>query len=336
MESKKIRVLVVDDSTLMREAIRVVLDSDPLIEVVGVAQDGEEGVAKALTLKPDVITMDMKMPIMSGLEAIEKIMEENPIPIIVVSSSDVKVIVHALSVGAMDFVSVSQEIDDIAKDLLEKVKIASRVKPIRRMRIRPVYKRAPLIGSSTDKVVAIGISTGGPQALQVILSSLPVDLKVSIIIVQHMSAGFIPGLIEWLRPNCQYAIREAKAGETLQSRVVFFAPDHFNLTVDSSHHIVLKEDVSRKMFHVPNVDEMLKSVALSFGKKAIGVLMTGMGQDGVEGMMAIKRAGGVTIAQDEGSSVIFGMNQMAIKSGCVDKIVPLDKMSEEIYKSCQE
>jgi two-component system chemotaxis response regulator CheB len=336
MIKKKIRVLIVDDSALIRGALRAALDADTDVEVVGLAKDGAEGVSMAMMLKPDVITMDLKMPVMSGLEAIEKIMEENPTPIIVVSSSETKVIVNALNVGAMDFVAVSQEIEGVAKDLLEKVKIASHVRPFRRMHVYPVHKALSLEEVSSPKVVAIGVSTGGPQALQIVLSGLSPQLNAGIVIVQHMSVGFLSGLIEWLKPNSHFDIREARAGDVVTAGTVLFAPDHYNLMFDDGRQVILKENPGKKMFHVPNIDEMMKSVAVSFGKDAIGVLMTGMGQDGVEGMAAIKRAGGTTIAQDESSSVIFGMNQVAIERGYVDKVIALDKIAGELFKTCQE
>ncbi len=208
MVNGKIRVLIVDDSALMREALKNILESDAAVEVIGMAKDGREGFEKTLALKPDVITMDLKMPVMTGVEAIEKIMEEMPVPIIVVSSMEINVIVKALSIGAMDFVAVTSDIETISKELIDKVKIASRVKAIRRIKIKPynkISKDAP--HKAVSKVVVIGVSTGGPQALQEVLSGLPIDFHGGILIVQHMSKGFIEGLAEWLHSITRLAVR---------------------------------------------------------------------------------------------------------------------------------
>ncbi len=333
-----IRVLIVDDSPLMRAAIKSIFEDDPAIEVVGLAKDGKEGVEKAAKLKPDVITMDLKMPIMSGLEAIEEIMQNNPVPIIVVSSLETAVIVKALGIGAMDFVSVTQDINQIAQDLLEKVKIASRVRPLRRMklsRVSSVKQPAPSLKREASRVLAIGISTGGPQALQLLFAKLPANLPLGILVVQHMSKGFIEGLAEWIRATSALKIKVAKAGDTIKAGEVLLAPDDFHMKVNSSGMIVLSEEKCDGCHHIPSVDAMMCSVADAFGEAAIGLIMTGMGIDGVEGIKAIKKSGGRTIAQDESSSVIFGMNKAAIESGAVDVVLPLEKIAEEIIRLAQ-
>lgn len=331
MESKKkIRVLIVDDSSLVRESLKTLLDSDGAIEVIGEAHDGNEGIKKALELKPDVITMDLKMPVMGGLEAIEKIMEEIPTSIIVVSTMDVNVIIKALGAGAMDFVLITRQIEEIAKDLIRKIKISSKVKPLRRINVPPVKKAIAARKKTISKIVAIGVSTGGPQALQVLFSHLPSDFPAGILIVQHISNGFTQGLVDWLRATAHVDIRVAKSGDILKSGIALFAPDNYNILVDDTGRISLKEDVGKSVLYVPSIDEMMRSVADSYKENAIGIIMTGMGRDGVEGIRAIKHAGGETIAQDEKSSVIFGMNRVAIEAGCVDKSVPLDKIADEI------
>lgn len=335
MADNKIRVLIVDDSPLVRETVRAILASDPAIEVIGIAKDGKEGVAKTFALKPDVITMDLKMPLMSGVEAIEEIMEKQPTPIIVVSGLDIKVIVASLAIGAMDFVAITEDIDQIAKDLKEKIRIASRVRPIRRFRIRKaeeiIRKKAP--GMSAEKVIAIGVSTGGPQAMHVLLSKMPVELPAAVLVVQHIVPGFIGGLVEWLSPVSHLTIKLAASGDTLKNSTVFFAPDGYNMKVDEKRRIVLSEDVTKKITHVPSIDIMMKSVAEAYGENTIGVIMTGMGTDGVEGMKAIKKAGGRTISQDENSSIIFGMNKAAIDAGCIDSVIALEKIADEISAS---
>ena len=334
----KIRVLVVNDSTFMRMAIKAIFKDDPQIEVIGLAKDGKEGVEKAFQLKPDVVAMDLEMPVMSGFEAIEKIMEEHPLPIIVVSSMDIPVIIKALGVGAMGFVAIKQGIEENTAGLLEKVKIASRVRPLRRIKIRPIVK-PPLIKEkevTRYKIMAIGTSTGGPQALQVLLSKLPGNLSCGTLIVQYMSPGFVGGLAEWLNANSPIDIRVAKARDILGIGEVLLAPDDYHVKIDAGRRIILSQDTTKSSLHVPSIDVMMQSVAEAFGKEAVGVIMTGMGHDGVEGIKAIKKAGGKTIAQDEKTSVVFGMNKEAIETGCVDSIVALEKIADEIIRTVRD
>lgn len=332
--SNKIKVLIVDDSGLMREALRSVLESDPAIEVIGMAKDGLEGVEKAFALKPDVITMDLKMPILSGLGAIERIMEESPVPIIVVSTMETSVIVKALSVGAMDFVAVSSDIDTISRDLIEKIKIAARVKPLKRFKLKVCSPAEKSVSKKEiKKVVVIGVSTGGPQALQELLSKMPRDFHQGILVVQHMSKGFIGGLAEWLNITSCLEVRVAKAGDELRGGLVLLAPDDYNMYIDANARILLKEYAGKAPSHVPAIDETMKSAAKVFGENVIAVLMTGMGTDGVEGIKAVKQAGGKTIAQNQASSVVFGMNKAAIDSGCIDKVVHLSDIALEIVRS---
>lgn len=330
----KIRVLIVDDSSLMREALKNILEQDSSIEVIGMAKDGKEGVDKALTLKPDVITMDLKMPVMSGLDAIESIMEERPVPVIVVSSMDMVVIVKALSIGAMDFVAVTGDIDTIAEDLMSKIKIASRVKALRRIKIKPCESKVakPMGKKETEKVVAIGVSTGGPQALQELFSKIPSEFHAGILVVQHMSRGFIGGLAEWLNATTCLHVSVAKSGDVLVNGMILLAPDDLHMRIDSDGRISLSENTNKTILHVPSIDVMMKSVAESYGPNAIGIIMTGMGSDGVEGIKAIKKAGGKTIAQDEKSSVVYGMNKMAVDIGSIDHIVPLSQIHERIIR----
>jgi len=330
--SEKIRVLIVDDSALMREALRSILNSDPSIEVVGAAKNGKEGVEKAGALKPDVITMDLRMPLMTGLEAIQEIMRENPIPIIVVSTMDVKVIIKALGIGAMDFVAVTQEIEEIAKALVEKVKIASRVKPLRRMKLRPPKASQVPWKRAKFRIVTIGVSTGGPQALEALFSGFPKDFPAGILIVQHIAEGFVEGLAQWLKSSSAMDVRVARSGDTIKKSTVLFAPDGYNVGINVSGVVSLSEDTEKASVHVPSIDSMMKSVARAYGAGAIGVIMTGMGHDGVEGMKAIKDAGGMTIAQDEKSSIVFGMNKAAIETGCIDRVVSLERIADELIK----
>ena len=334
--SDKIRVLIVDDSALVRQSLKAILNSDPEIEVVGEARNGKEGYEKTVLLRPHVITMDLTMPVMDGTEAIGKIMQDFPTPIIVVSSMNVKVIVRALAIGAMDFVAVTQEIGEISEDLIEKVRIASRVRPLRRMKIANVIRKetGPRKELAT-RVVTIGVSTGGPQALQVLFSSMPADFPAAILVVQHISPGFVQGLAEWLGLTSPLHMQVAKTGDELKKGTVLFAPDGMHMTVDEQERIVLKEDVSQKMLHIPAIDVMMESVADVYQKKAVGVIMTGMGRDGVSGISMIKRNGGTTFAQDEKTSAIFGMNKIAIDAGVIDRVLPLEGIAGELVNLVQ-
>jgi len=337
-QNKKIRVLIVDDSILMREAIKNILEQDISIEIVGMASDGKEGVQKALVLKPDVITMDLRMPIMTGFEAIQNIMSGLPIPIVVVSSMDSTVVMKALSIGAMDFVAISGDIDVIAKDLISKVKIASRVKALRRLSVKPYIQKVPKPprGKAASKMIAIGVYTGGPQSLQEIFSNLPHDFRAGMLVVQHMSKGFIEGLAEWLNMTSHLHVQVARAGDIVSPGTIMIAPDDYHIRIDSEGRLTLHENADKAVLHVPSIGLMMKSVAEAFGEDAIGVIMTGMGTDGVEGIRAIKGSGGRTIAQDEHTSVVFGMNKAAIDSGSIDEVLPLGGIAKRLVELVKE
>ncbi len=328
----KIRVLVVDDSALVRQSLKAILNSDPEIEVIGEARNGKEGYEKTLLLKPNVITMDLTMPVMDGAEAIAAILEECPTPIVVVSSMDTKVIVKALALGAMDFVAVTGEIGEISADLIEKVRIASRVRPIRRMRLSHAPRKIPIKKEIASKVVAIGVSTGGPQALQILFSKMPADFPAGILVVQHIAPGFIQGLADWLGQTTSLHYQVAKTGDVPKPGLVLFAPDGVHMTIDDQERIVLKEDVTKKMLHVPSIDVMMQSVAEVYQESAVGVIMTGMGRDGVEGISAIKSSGGHTIAQDEKSSAIYGMNKLAVDQGLISRVLALEHIADELIR----
>ena len=283
--------------------------------------------------------MDLEMPVMSGFEAIEKIMEENPLPIIVSQLHGYTSYYQSLRSWRNGF--CRNKAGDRRKRcrlLIEKVKIASRVRPLRRIKIRPIVKPPQIkaIKAAPSKIVAIGISTGGPQELQVLLSKLPGNLSCGTLIVQYMPPGFVGGLAEWLNANSPLDIRVAKAGDILGIGEALLAPDDYHIKIDAGRRIILSQDTTKSSFHVPSIDVMMQSVAEAFGKGAVGVIMTGMGHDGVEGIKAIKKAGGKTIAQDEKTSVVFGMNKEAIETGCVDSIVALEKIADEIIRTVRD
>ena len=340
-----IKVLVVDDSAFMRKTITGLLNSEPGIHVVGEGVDGEDAIQKVKTLLPDIVTMDIEMPRMNGLEALKIIMRERPVPVIMVSSmteSGARETMMALEYGAIDYIpkNLSSNITNIVhikNDLIEKVKIFGR----KGFDVRGMVKGAravlpldccPPVGKNKINVVIIGVSTGGPKALQDIIPRLPRNFPCGVLIVQHMLPVFTSSFAERMKELSPMEVREAKDGDVIIPGLVLVAPGGFHLRVrkwpNGEHHIKLSKEPL--LVHMPSVDIAMESVAQAFSEHALGVIMTGMGQDGKEGMKAIKRVKGKTIAQDEASSAIFGMPKAAIESGCIDKIVALEKMAEEI------
>jgi len=335
----KIRVLVADDSLVARELIAKVLGRDPQIEVVGKAKNGKETVELVSLLKPDLVTMDLRMPVMDGFGAIEQIMAWNPTPILVVTATSFQrkreIVFDALSMGALDMVekpSLEGDLSGVGDLLIQKVKMLSQVPVVthlRGKRKKPLRLEEPVGGGF--KLVAIGASTGGPRALRQILSLLPADLPAGIVIVQHITKGFVPGLVEWLNRGCKIRVKEAIEGEKVAPGLALISPEGQHLEVMGERRIRLSEDPPVEG-HRPSADILLSSVAQVYGPDAIGVLLTGMGSDGAKGMKLIKDLGGQTIAQDEGSCVVFGMPKVAIEMGVVDKVVPLDSIAREIIR----
>lgn len=343
--SKKIRVLIVDDSPTKREIIAKMIEMDENMEVVGSAKDGIEAVNKCRNLQPDVVTMDIRMPVMDGIEATKRIMMEVPTPIVIVSSTakpQVKHTMDALSIGALDFVAIIPDYEKMQKDLLRKLRIASKIKVVRYIeypkekkleeRIKPLVLPVEKINF---KLLAIGVSTGGPTALLEILSKLPADFPLSIIIVQHMMGGFTQGLAEWLDKSCKIMVKEAQDGDKLKPGLALITPGDFNLTINSQQIINL-HPIPDDAIYKPSIDQMMKSASEVFGPQVIGIILTGMGRDGVEGIKAIKEKGGATIAQDENTSVVFGMPKAAIETKMIDKVVPLNKIPQEIMQILKE
>ena len=336
MEDRKIKVLIVDDSSFNRKLFTSILSSEPDIEVVDTAENGKEGLEKTLKLKPDVITMDVQMPVMDGIEAISRIMYEIPTPIIVVSASDTQTVIETLSTGAMDFLATSNNIDNIAQALVEKVKIASKVQPIKRIKIPKRSEIQKMPDTEQFRVISIGSSTGGPAALNVLLSGLPANIPAAILIAQHISEGFVDGLAGFLRLNCPLNIELAKENSAIEPGKVIIAPDNCHMKVGYNQRIQIVPKDEHEFFFVPSIDLMMTSIAEVFKQRAVGIILTGMGNDGAKGMNFIKQSGGVTIAQDEQTSAIFGMNKCAIDAGCVDRILPIEAISSEIVSIIQE
>jgi two-component system chemotaxis response regulator CheB len=335
MTDKPIRVLVADDSKLARELIIAILSTDKDMMIVGEAQDGREAVRKTLELKPDVVTMDIEMPVMNGLEAIERIMADNAVPILVVTThSDSHTAFAAISKGALDLVQKPDVNLKSAKEFIDKIKLLSKISVISHIlgkRLKKEIKDIPKILTSMDigSVVAIASSTGGPEALSVIMSSLPEKFPSPIVVAQHISDGFVPGIVGWLDRVSKLQVKVAAEGDSLSPATVYISPSEMHMEISASKTISFVERRETDMYR-PSCDILLSSAAKVYGKNSIGVILSGMGKDGVVVMEKIKKAGGITIAQDEKTSVVFGMNKAAIDSGCIDRILSIDEISRNL------
>lgn len=342
----KIRVLIVDDSAFMRRVIKQMLETDPEIQAVGTARDGQEGVEMALSLNPDVITMDVEMPRMDGLEAIEIIMEQLPTPIIVVSSlthEGAKATFNALDKGAADYISknLTTSAFDMMKiqgDLISKVKAIARKKN-RLLGIRRFKKPEPLAvpkkGFATQKIsfVAIGASTGGPRAVQEVLSHLPGDLTTPMLVAVHMPKAFTGAFAERLNGLTELSVKEAEEGERISPGRVLLAPGGVQTRVKRkglTDYFIEISDLPNDSIYKPSVDISMKSVADCYPGRAMGVILTGMGHDGRDGMRMIKEKGGKTIAQNEETCTVYGMPRAVVEAGLADKVAPLDRIAGEI------
>ena len=341
-----VQVLVVDDSAVARGIISNFLDDDPDIDVIGVAKDGKEAIDFTTQLKPDLITMDINMPVMDGLAATTHIMAHQPTPILIVSSlvkSEVDLAFRAMSLGALDAMEKPSFDQFSAKDageLVRKVKLLSQVPVVTHLegkRRNRLAKSAPSKGytsaaASKFQVVAIGSSTGGPKALHKVLSQLPVDFPSGILVVQHISAGFTSGLVEWLDRTSQVSVKEAEEGDKIQPGVVFIAPHDFHMMVVSGGIIRLNKALPIKG-HRPSANVLFSSVAKVYNKNSIGVVLTGMGEDGATGLVEMRKSGSKTIVQDEESSVIFGMPKVAIEMGAAEEVLPIDKIGKFLNRT---
>ncbi|MFC7368611.1 chemotaxis-specific protein-glutamate methyltransferase CheB [Vreelandella zhaodongensis] len=336
-----IRIVIADDSQLARDVLRNILTRDGDIEIVGEASNGREAVELARRLSPQLITMDLNMPIMDGLSAIEEIMHTKGIPILVVSDrSDAETAYRAIDVGALEVMQKPTLDDEDAERLLARVRLLSGVAVITRLRRRTTsaMPTAPVNSPAAyhrhtprafQRIVAIACSTGGPQALAYLLSKLPADFPAPVVIAQHISHGFIEGMATWLASLCSLPVRVAQHGEPLKPGCIYLSPSESNLHVTCSHRLQLQQGPENALYH-PSCDALLTSVADVYGADAIGVILTGMGRDGVTGMRAIHLAGGCTLAQNEASSVIYGMNQEAVNAGVVQHICSLDKLPSKL------
>lgn len=364
---KKIKVLVVDDSAFMRKVISDILSGDPQLEVVGRARNGVEGIEKAKELSPDVITLDVEMPVMNGLDALDRLMKSHPLPVIMLSSltqEGAAATIRALELGAVDFItkpsgSISLDIHKVAAQIIEKVKAAAGAKinrvsalpkasqlkiqtetksSTKRFRYSDNSKNNSNLTTSIDplsNIIVVGTSTGGPKALQILLTSLPADLPAAILVVQHMPPGFTKSLSQRLDALCSIRVVEAEEGMPVQMGVAYIAPGDFHMEVKKHGEqlcIALNKTEARAG-HRPSVDILFQSVSAMEHPRKYAVVMTGMGSDGTKGIEVLKNTGcKEVIAEDESTCVVYGMPKSAILSGNVDTVLPLSKIGPHLNK----
>lgn len=346
---KMIKVLVVDDSFVMRKLLSDILSSDSQIEVAAAAKSGREAIKKISQIKPDVITLDLVMPGWDGLTTLKHIMEEYPTPVIILSAHSregADITIECLDAGAVGFIlkpsgELSLDIDRVAPELLKAVRLAATVNVAKiaalfAPEVRPVKYKA----AETGRIIVIGASTGGPQTLVAILSSLPPDFSPPIIIVQHMpSIEFTQSLAKHLKRVCKLMAKVAENNEIIARKMVYLVPGGYSMTLQTTNYKLRTTDqeteVAMRLVKdkpdalTPSINTTMKSIAEIFNGNAIGVILTGMGNDGADGMEAIKNSGGKTLVQDE-SSLIFGMPKSVIDRGCADSVMPAGKIAEKI------
>lgn len=340
-----IKVLVVDDSPTVQELMRHILTSDKDIDVIGSVYNGIEALKFLETIKPDVITMDINMPYMNGFEVTQRIMETNPVPIIIISSlfdsTDVERTFQAIQAGAVSViekpVSIRNEnYKQICNNIINNVKLMSEIKVIKRkFQNRKELKKSTGVKAVTNneccnkKIVAIGVSTGGPPILKKIISNLTTSISVPILIVQHITPGFINGLVDWLRQETDIPIHIAFDGQSVLPGNIYFAPDDHHMEIMYNGKIALNKQEKINGLR-PTVSHLFNSVANAYGKNSIGILLSGMGRDGVEELKLLKEKGAVTVAQDKESSVVYGMPGEAVKINAATHVLSLEKIAELI------
>jgi two-component system chemotaxis response regulator CheB len=363
----KIRVLIADDSAFMRKVLHSILLAEPGFEVAGEARDGREAVAQTEALKPDVITMDINMPHVDGLQATEQIMSTNPRPILIVSSESregAEITLKALELGAIDFVAkptsgVDLDMSSVRDELLRKLRVAAKVRVVRtasRTKLaHEIAASAPRTdpgmspGSKSESsrsnggsapaprshtkfpLIVIAASTGGPATLMKFVPLFPREFPGAVIVVQHMPSSFTSQFSQQLSESCAIRVKEAEAGEILAPATVYVCPGSHHLRVSPTGRLTL-DDGPRILGYRPCADVTLESAAEYAGPMSLGVILTGMGNDGTRGAQAVKNAGGCVLAQDEATSVIFGMNAEAIRAGAVDQVLPIENIFSAIEK----
>ncbi len=346
-----IKVLVVDDSSFMRKVISQMLEENKEIEVIGTAKDGNEALKKLRELKPDVITLDVEMPRLNGLQTLGYIMSEAPTPVIMVSAYTPKgaeITLQALEYGAVDFVckpsgEISIDIKKIQGELLDKIKTAKMVDPSKLVFITPAniekkkYEKKHEI--EQDIMVVIAASTGGPKALSDIVPRIPRDIPASFLIVQHMSPGFTKTLADRLNDQSIITVKEAAQDDVIKTGMAYLAPGNYHMEIKENGNNMYSIDLNQKPFRSgvrPSADMTFFSVAENFKGRIIGVVLTGMGKDGAAGLEKVKEKNGIIIAQDKETSVIYGMPKAAVDKGIVDVVVSVDKVTEAIIDAIEK
>lgn len=348
-----IRVLIADDSALMRKILKKILETDPEIELVAAARDGQDVVVKARELVPDVVTMDVNMPGQDGITALQHIVNEKICPVVMVSSLTQEGAVttfEALELGAFDYVAkpggtVSSNMENVGGELIAKIKAAASGRKSRmttllaRTRPRQVQSARPTAArGNVSRAVVMGISTGGPKTIYEVLPLIPPDIDAALFLVQHMPANFTSTYVKRLNEACQVDVVEAQAGMKIQSGVVYVGSGgrHLNLLKNSQGDILIRLPTKPEHLFIPSVGIMMESVLSVFGRHTLGVLMTGMGSDGADAMVKINQAGGITIAEAEESAIVFGMPGEAIKRGGAQIVLPAWDIAEEIIKAVKQ
>ena len=341
-----IRVLVADDSALMRNLITRLLANAPDIELAATARDGEDAYRKTVELRPDVVTMDINMPKLDGISAMQMILGEKICPVIMFSSLTQKGALETfecLELGAFDFVAkpdgtVSANLDGIARDLIGKIRAAAAAGVVKRSRPRiSAPPPAPRPAGVDMRAIAIGISTGGPATISNVLPALPADIPAAIFLVQHMPAAFIGAYVARLQKESAIRVVEAVSGETVQAGTCYVAGNNLHLCAyrKGTGEVVLRTPSQPKTLFVPGVDVMMESVLSVYGRKTIGVLMTGIGDDGADQMVCIREAGGLTIAESEESCVVFGMPYQAIRRGGAEIVLPSWQIAGRLVRALE-
>ena len=350
-------VVIVDDSPVQRRFVRAAVEADPDFTVVGEARNGKEAVALVARLRPAAVLMDLDLPVMSGIEAIERIMATSPTPILVysahVNGQESSNALEALAAGAVDVLAKPGpddvgSLDEYADQIRKKLRVASRVRvithPRARLKTRDAAHTTPRLGLTRHtpvlddaceakvgvKLIAIGASTGGPQALHTLLGALPGDLEQAVLVVQHMAEGFIPGLASWLDQLVPLPVVVGASGRRLAPGTITIAPSGQNLLVQDDRLRVLCVDPQPGQFHVPGIDQCFVSVADALGPDALGVILTGMGRDGAQGLKAMRARGATTLGQDEATSTVYGMPQAAFALDAVERQLPLDDIAPAV------
>ena len=344
LAGKKIRVLVVDDSAVMRKLIPRLLEGDGEIEVVGTAIDGDFALNKIEQLKPDVITLDVDMPRMDGITALAEIVSKHRIPTVMLSSLTTRgasLTLKALEMGAVDFICKprsSSRVEEMGGELIAKIKAAARSRPVTHSEpplLRSQFKKrssGPNGYSGAETIVAIGASSGGPHALRFLLPRIPADFGAGIVIVQHMPESFTAVMARWLDEICEIEVKEASEGDVVTPGRALLAPGnaHMRLKRTTLGGVIMLQHGTLVNGHMPSVEVLFNSVAREYGRNATGVILTGMGSDGAEAIGEIRKSGGLTLAQDRESCAVFGMPRAAIEKGNIDAIIPLTDLPSKL------